>query len=202
MTPATRLHLAALLALLLVGSSIATPRSAPEQPHTAAAADGPRTLSGAPEGATPDPEPAGAPLETGNSLGDNRAGASQPVAAQQLVAGTSGPTSTPALAAVTLQGTWAYADPAYGPHYLAIPNGPGWLVTVCGPAACLERVSTDAGPVLSLQREGRIGDLSAVDFEAVCGMTAAQRVAIGLCPGSFTITGRIRPPDTDTGGEP
>jgi len=92
--------------------------------------------------------------------------------------------------APTLQGTWSYADPAYGPHYLAIPNGPGWRVTICGPAACLERVSTDAGPVLPLQREGRIGDLSAVMFETLCGMTPAQRVAVGLCPGTVTILGR------------
>lgn len=114
--------------------------------------------------------------------------------------GLTTPMPATSLRGVARQGIWAYADPSHGPRYLAIPEGAGWLVDVCGPAACLTRVSTDAGPVKSLQRAGRLGDLSAVDFEAVCAMTPAQRVAIGLCPGSLTIQRRpsIRPPETST----
>lgn len=82
-------------------------------------------------------------------------------------------------------GTWAYASASHGSRYLAIPEGRGWIVEVCGPLDCLERVSTDAGPELWLQRAGRIGDLSSVDFRVVCGPTSA-----GLCRGgSYTILG-------------
>lgn len=82
-------------------------------------------------------------------------------------------------------GTWAYAVASHGSRYLAIPEGRGWIVEVCGPLDCLERVSTDAGPELWLQRAGRIGDLSSVDFRVVCGPTS-----VGLCRGgSYTILG-------------
>ena len=99
---------------------------------------------------------------------------------------------------VTRQGTWAYAKPSHGPRYLAIPEGRGWLVMVCGPADCFLRVSTDAGPVLSLQRAGRIGDLSAVDFERACGVSTS----FGLCSGSYTIQRRpsVTLPPTSTEG--
>lgn len=84
----------------------------------------------------------------------------------------------------TRHGTWAYAAESYGPLYLAIPEGPGFDVRICGPLDCLERVSTDAGPELWLQRKGRIGDLSSRDFLTICGPLSA-----GLCSGSYTILG-------------
>ena len=105
---------------------------------------------------------------------------------------TERPNPTPApLAAIARLGVWAWADPAHGARYLAIPAGAGHIVRVCGPAACLLRVSTDAGPVPSLQRAGRIGDLSAADFTAICRVP----LALGLCQGSWTIEGRL--PETD-----
>ncbi|MDP2622287.1 MAG: hypothetical protein Q8Q29_00615 [Actinomycetota bacterium] len=94
---------------------------------------------------------------------------------------------------------WAFADPSYGPRYLAIPEGPGWKIRVCGPAACFDRVSTDAGPELFLQREGRLGDVSAADFPRICGVP----ISYGLCPGTLTIEGRaqrIKLPETATVG--
>jgi hypothetical protein len=84
----------------------------------------------------------------------------------------------------TRSGTWAYANASHGSRYLAIPEGPGFDVTVCGPLDCLERVSTDAGPALYLQRAGRIGDLSSVMFQEICGPLGP-----GLCRGSYTILG-------------
>jgi len=60
----------------------------------------------------------------------------------------------------------------YGPGYrgyLALPEGGGILVEVCGPAGCILRRSNDAGPSLSGQRAGRIIDLDVNDFEAICG---------------------------------
>ena len=58
--------------------------------------------------------------------------------------------------------------PGYG-GYLALPEGGGILVEVCGPAGCILRRSNDAGPSLSGQRAGRIIDLDVNDFEAICG---------------------------------
>ena len=60
----------------------------------------------------------------------------------------------------------------YGNGYdgwLALPEGPGIRVRICGPAACIIRVSNDAGPDLAMQRKGRIVDLSGPDFNRICG---------------------------------
>jgi hypothetical protein len=102
-----------------------------------------------------------------------------------IVAGLAAPKPALTAAVPTREGTWAYAERSHGSGYLAIPEGRGWVVIVCGPLDCIERVSTDAGPALYLQRAGRIGDLAAVMFEDVCGPLSA-----GLCSGSYTIIGR------------
>lgn len=60
----------------------------------------------------------------------------------------------------------------YGPGFagfLALPEGPGIRVRVCGPASCVERTSNDAGPSRKMQRAGRIVDLDVETFEAVSG---------------------------------
>lgn len=60
----------------------------------------------------------------------------------------------------------------YGPGYagyLALPEGPGILVEVCGPGGCIIRRSNDAGPSRAMQRVGRVIDLNVRDFELVCG---------------------------------
>jgi hypothetical protein len=183
-----------ILAALIVVSLFATPSSEPKQPHTAAAADGPSALSGAPQYVSGPVEsyPAdrasvplgGAPL-AGGPLGASSYDTSAPATANRRLTSQQ----------LAVAGIWSYADPSHGPRYLAIPEGRGWRVTVCGPLACLERVSTDAGPDLFLQRKGRIGDLSSVDFLAVCGPLSR-----GLCDGSYMIQGRALP-ETSTGGE-
>lgn len=96
---------------------------------------------------------------------------------------------------VTYQGTIAFADRKFGPLYLAIPEPRGTWATVCGPAGCVERRSTDVGPDLAMQRAGRIADVSFADFTTVCGVPHR----IGLCPGSVTIQRRPSPtlPATD-----
>ena len=71
--------------------------------------------------------------------------------------------------ASTLSGIASFMAPGYGARYLALPGGPGQRVTICGPAACVTRISTDAGPDKAMQRAGRIADLSFHDFAAVCG---------------------------------
>jgi hypothetical protein len=74
-------------------------------------------------------------------------------------------------------GTASTYGPAFGPGWLALPEGAGVRVRVCGAATCIERISTDAGPDLAMQRLGRIVDLSVRDFELVCGVPWTR----GLC---------------------
>ena len=69
--------------------------------------------------------------------------------------------------------------------YLAIPQGPGFLVRVCGAAHCWTMRSTDAGPDLAMQRSGRVADLSDWVWSYVCGVP----LAMGLCPVSTAIVG-------------
>lgn len=60
----------------------------------------------------------------------------------------------------------------YGPGfdgYLALPEGRGIRVRICGPARCVIRTSNDAGPSRKMQRAGRIVDLDVETFEAVSG---------------------------------
>ncbi len=87
-------------------------------------------------------------------------------------------TAAPALAAMA--GASAPATPrvvagiasTYGSGWagwLALPEGPGVTVRVCGPAACIVRTSNDAGPDLAMQRAGRVVDLGPRMFEQVCG---------------------------------
>lgn len=101
-----------------------------------------------------------------------------------------------ALAAVT--GIASFVGPAYGSSYLALPEGPGHTVTICGPADCVTRTSTDAGPDLAMQRAGRVADLSFADFHRVCG---CDPWSVGLTRVTVSYGGpSITPPPTDTDG--
>jgi len=73
--------------------------------------------------------------------------ASGPEGSDQVASGNPSPAvETPHdLDEVTRQGTLWWADETLGPAYLAIPIGPGHRVRVCGPADCIDLVSTDAG---------------------------------------------------------
>jgi hypothetical protein len=84
--------------------------------------------------------------------------------------------------------------------YLALPEGPGHRVRVCGPAACIVRTSNDAGPSLAMQRAGRIVDLDATDFNAVCGCRW-QTVGLVKVTVEYLDSGpRSTLPPTDTEG--
>lgn len=76
-------------------------------------------------------------------------------------------------ASKTVKGIASYVNPSYGSRYLALPEHkwgrPGFRVMICGPADCVNRTSTDAGPDLPMQRAGRIADMSFRDFATVCG---------------------------------
>lgn len=95
-------------------------------------------------------------------------------------------------------GTASHVGTRFGDRYLALPEGPGVLVEVCGNAACVTRRSTDAGPDLAMQRQGRVVDLNAYDFERVCGCPAS----VGLIEVTVEYLAEIELPATDTEGNP
>ena len=95
-------------------------------------------------------------------------------------------------------GIVAYAAPALGDRYLALPGGPGALVRICARSGtvCLDRVSTDAGPALSMQRAGRIADVSFVDFAWLCRCDPPN---VGLLVATIEwIRPELTPPATET----
>jgi hypothetical protein len=65
----------------------------------------------------------------------------------------------------------------YGARYLALPEGAGHRVTVCGAAACVTMTSNDAGPSLAMQRKGRIVDLGVKAWEYVTGLPRSRGIA-------------------------
>jgi hypothetical protein len=79
------------------------------------------------------------------------------------------PTSVPVARGHVRTGTASFMAPKYGRYYLALPEGPGHRVTICGRAACVTRISTDAGPDLAMQRAGRVADVAFWDFATICG---------------------------------
>lgn len=90
-------------------------------------------------------------------------------AAAMTPAGTTTPAPARALPAA---GVASGIASTYGPGWtgaLAVPEGPGVRVRVCGPGGCVVRISTDAGPDLAMQRAGRVVDLDVPSFELVCG---------------------------------
>jgi hypothetical protein len=79
-------------------------------------------------------------------------------------------------------GIASHYSAAYSEAWVAIPQGPGWRIRVCGPGSCRELVTTDKGPTIP----GRIVDLPYHAFEAICGVPASY----GLCDVSLVIEGR------------
>jgi hypothetical protein len=95
-------------------------------------------------------------------------------------------------------GTASHVGTQFGPDYLALPehqwDEPGLLVRICGDGGCITRRSTDAGPDLAMQRDGRVADLNAWDFERVCGCDAST----GLTHVTVEYIGEIALPATST----
>ncbi len=91
------------------------------------------------------------------------------------------------IGAVVRAGLASNYGPAFSEWWVALPDGPGWRFTVCGPAACRTLVSTDSGPDRAMQRQGRIVDLPVGAFSAVCGAPWTM----GLCQVSVTLIGKL-----------
>lgn len=102
-----------------------------------------------------------------------------PSAAEQPV--RQQPAARPVTAASTtgqsIRGVASWMPERYGARYLALPEGAGHRVTVCGAAACVTMTSNDAGPSLAMQRKGRIVDLGVKAWEYVTGLPRSRGIA-------------------------
>jgi hypothetical protein len=112
------------------------------------------------------------------------------------VAGVKAVEPTGEVGTALVGGTASHVGTQYGDRYLALPEGRGVLVEVCGNAGCVIRRSTDAGPDLAMQRAGRVADLNAYDFTKVCGCPAS----VGLTEVTVEYLAEIVLPETDTEG--
>jgi hypothetical protein len=99
-------------------------------------------------------------------------------AAAQPAAGIGTPLEVLPDTSTVRSGTASHVGTRFGRRYLALPEHrwgrPGITVRICGPAACVTRTSTDAGPDRAMQRRGRVADLNAWDFVRVCGCSASR----------------------------
>jgi hypothetical protein len=202
------------VAAVAAPSSGSQPAEAPVRPSQQVAPVTAGTLSGAPyqvggeaawqveRGTRPVPEeqqygaPQPAAVVVPTSVVGQPAGtsASMPAFISEL---PSAPYQSGAASAVSYTGKLGYALPSHGSRYLAIRWPRGTVATLCGPADCVTRVSTDFGPVRSLWEAGRLADLSAVDWQRVCGVD----LRYGLCQGTLLIVSRPRAlPETSTDG--
>ena len=66
----------------------------------------------------------------------------------------------------------------YGARYLALPEGAGVRVTICG-ATCVTLTSTDAGPSLAMQRApyNRMADIGVLAWERITGLPRSRGLA-------------------------
>jgi hypothetical protein len=110
------------------------------------------------------------------------------------------PTAEPAPSGevgTALIGGWiSWAEPDFGPDYLATRFPRGTLVRICA-VECIVRVTTDFGPSAAIDPP-RIADLAVLDWEQLCHLPRDR----GLCRGTVeTIGPRATLPPPDTGGE-
>ncbi len=94
------------------------------------------------------------------------------------------PSPAPTLRPVVFSGIASHYSAAYSEWWVAIPQGPGYRIRVCGAGGCRTLLSTDTGPTVP----GRIVDLPIHAWEAVCGVPWWY----GLCPVSVAIVGGVR----------
>lgn len=100
------------------------------------------------------------------------------------------PQPTGAVGAALIGGVLSYVAPRYGPEYLALPFPRGTVAEICGPADCVLRRSTDFGPDQRVHPD-RIADLSAADWQVVCGLPLSR----GTCRGTVELEPPVDPSD-------
>lgn len=120
----------------------------------------------------PGPEPVDADAPTRASIDDGRAtedASAGPTTAPSSMGRVGGAVPPGGIGTPIVGGIASTYGPACRVRCLALPEGPGHRVRICGPAECVTRTSNDAGPSLAMQRQGRVVDLSLRDFERVSG---------------------------------
>lgn len=65
----------------------------------------------------------------------------------------------------------------FGRSYLALPEGRGHRVRICGEGDCVTMTSTDAGPDKAMQRAGRVCDLNDYVWAKVTGLPLSRGLA-------------------------
>ena len=147
----TRRILAAIVVCLMLAARwAATPRPAPASANTEVPSPSADRMWALPEAPTTRPVPQPSPVVATDLL------SSQPTNAHEA-------NVSPA----PLRGIASTYGPGYA-GYLALPQGVGIRVRICGPAACIERVSNDTGPDQRIFPD-RIVDVDVATFELVCG---------------------------------
>lgn len=92
------------------------------------------------------------------------------------------PSATPSATSLhSRSGIIAWAEPAFGADYLALPIGPGWIVELRGPGGCRVMLSTDAGPNGAMLEQGRVADVAVGAWEDLAGAPRST----GLFRGSW-----------------
>jgi len=110
------------------------------------------------------------------TVGSSPSAAAQPVrTASALPASMTGNSS--AILKGSIRGVGSWMPERFGADYLALPEGAGVRVKLCGAARCVVMTSNDAGPSLAMQRKGRIVDLSAALFKAITGLPLSRGIA-------------------------
>lgn len=173
--------LVAALVLVLVAFAAGRVSAAPRSGQTTERVDVSAPSSAALSGAPPAAPPSG-------SVATERP--REPSGGAPLPSPAAAPDPSPATS-----GLASFVAPAFGSRYLALPAGRGIRVTICGPAGCVTRTSTDAGPDRAMQRAGRIADLSWADFRRICG---CDPYLAGLVRVTVRAAGpAVTPPPTD-----
>ena len=98
-------------------------------------------------------------------------------AGRSLTASAPASTGLSAARPGTIRTIASWMPERYGADYLALPEGAGHRVTICGAAACVTLTSCDAGPDKAMQRAGRTVDLGVLTWEYVTGLPRSRGLA-------------------------
>ena len=98
-------------------------------------------------------------------------------AGRSLTASAPASTGLSAARPGTIRTIASWMPERFGATYLALPEGAGHRVTICGAAACVTLTSCDAGPSLAMQRAGRTVDLGVLTWEYVTGLPRSRGLA-------------------------
>jgi len=109
-------------------------------------------------------------------VSDSPSAAAQPVRAMSRPLGLG---SAALKTGNTIRGIASWVPARYGVRYLALPEGAGVRVRLCGAARCVVMTSNDAGPDLAMQRHPyhRVADIGVLTWERLTGLPRSRGLA-------------------------